>query len=375
MNERPELSEAIYRLLPGEQWKRVRQAILEAATYSGQRTDQLRQSIDEANRLQTGRLVDGTVDFTSPTDADLSGFGWVINYEIHQLENTLSIPVDSPDDTYSRPDIFVGKADGSIEYRPGTMDEEGNVQEPSYDPVTEVLLRAVVRNPDLSNDEDGGSVGTSSFVSKVATGTEVMQGNLAMSKQSNPAAIPVRMATYSRNGMIYAGREVLAGVYSTRQFVGGYSPIVKISTASNQIRYYACLEWAGISAKFEKGNLWIQFRTDTAGNLVANELKVFGEINSEKLVMVRTGPKEYTVYVHHNEGGSFFKYRPIFEFAPTGVFEYLHEAVKVSSLPVGDRYLFSSYDPCPKELDGGSATSVYLITQIIDGGNAQSFTS
>lgn len=53
--------------------------------------------------------------------------------------------------------------------------------------------------------------------------------------------------------------------------------------------------------------------------------------------------------------------------------EYFHltaeELQKVKDLPDPGAFI------CPFQIDGGSATSVYLITQIIDGGNAQSFTS
>lgn len=52
--------------------------------------------------------------------------------------------------------------------------------------------------------------------------------------------------------------------------------------------------------------------------------------------------------------------------------EYFHltaeELQKVKDLPDTGAFF------CPFQIDGGSATSVYLLTQIIDGGNAQTFT-
>lgn len=368
---RAQLSEKINRLLPGEEYKRIRQAILEAASYSGQRTEELRQTIDEANRIKTGRLAKGTVVFTGPTSADLSGFAWAIDYVIHQQDGNETIPVQAPHPTYPRPDIFVGTGDASIIYRAGEVDEDGNVQEPSYDPVTEVLLRAVMRNPDLSNEEDQGSPGTSSFVSKVATGTEVMQGNLAIAPQSGQ--LP-NIASFDNNGVPRRSNPAIAGYYSTLQGIGGFSRILTITIdPAVQLNYYAVMEFSGISTKYEKGFLWVQFRINSAGNIVQNGLKCFGEFDVTKYTLIKTSPTTYTLFAAHDEVNSFYRFRPKSQFGASFRYVYHQLEAKVNPLPAGDRHLFSAYDPCPKELDGGSATSVYLTSQIIDGGNAQSF--
>lgn len=150
MSTRAQLSETLNRLLPGEKNKRIRTAILEGANYSGVRTDQLRQSIDESNRLRTGRLVAGTVTFTSTTNADVSGFAWTVDYEVFQQDALESITVLAPHAEFARPDYFVGLADGSVAYRAGTIDALGNARFPTV-ANDEVLLYSVLRKSDESN--------------------------------------------------------------------------------------------------------------------------------------------------------------------------------------------------------------------------------
>jgi hypothetical protein len=146
------LSETIHRLLPGEANKRIREAILATAGYSGQRTDQLRRTIDEANRIQTGILINGTLEFTSPTNANLAGWAWASNFAVQQQEGADAITALAPDEEFTRPDYFIGMPDGSIDYRPSTLDAFGNAIPPTVEP-EEVILRIIQRNADGSNDD------------------------------------------------------------------------------------------------------------------------------------------------------------------------------------------------------------------------------
>jgi hypothetical protein len=158
VSTRAQLSESLNRLLPGEANKRIRNAILEAATYSGQRTDQLRRTIDEANRIQTGILINGTLEITTDTNANLSGWAWASNFAVQQQDGSDSITILAPDDDFVRADYFIGMPDGLIEYRPSTIDPLGNSMPPAVDPA-EVILRIIQRNPDGSTEEvdtDGG---------------------------------------------------------------------------------------------------------------------------------------------------------------------------------------------------------------------------
>ncbi len=151
MSSRAQLSETISRLLPGESNKRIREAILAAASYSGQRTDQLRQQIDQANRVKTGLLVPGSINITSSTSATLTGYVWAIDFAINQPSTGSTLTITAPHATMQRKDFFIGTSSGTIVYRAGTIDSLGNSIAPSYNPETEVLLVQVLRN--ASNDQ------------------------------------------------------------------------------------------------------------------------------------------------------------------------------------------------------------------------------
>jgi hypothetical protein len=166
MSTRASLSETLNRLLPGEQNKRIREAILQGANYSGQRTDQLRRSIDEANRIQTGILVNGEVVFTSTTNADVSGWAWASNFAVQQQDGTESITVNAPDAEFARPDYFIGMPDGTIDYRPSTIDLFGNSIAPDVES-DEVVLRIVQRNSDESNTEVDPALPTPIFTDAI----------------------------------------------------------------------------------------------------------------------------------------------------------------------------------------------------------------
>lgn len=153
MSTRAELSETINRLLPGEANKRIRTAILQAASYSGSRTDQLRQSIDLANRVRTGLLVAGTTTILTDTSAELSGYVWVIDFAVQQPTAVATLTIDAPETTFVREDYFIGTDTGTIVYRAGTVDALGNAFPPIYDPANEVVLRIVRRNPDGSTED------------------------------------------------------------------------------------------------------------------------------------------------------------------------------------------------------------------------------
>ncbi len=145
------LAEEIKRLLPEEKYKRIRLAIMAAATAGKSEARTVKGEIAQENRLRTGLLADGTVEFTSDTGADLNLFAWVIEYQIFQ-PGPVTKAVLAPHETYARPDYFVGMPDGTIDYRAGTIDDEGNATFPTVAP-GEVLLRSVLRKPDGSNAE------------------------------------------------------------------------------------------------------------------------------------------------------------------------------------------------------------------------------
>lgn len=341
---RSALSEQVNRLLPGEKWKRVREAILQSATYSGQRLDTLRRNIDQENRLKDGKLQDGNLEFPISTTAELDLFVWVINYQIFQPGFT-NLPVLAHDPDFPRPDVFTGDGTGTIKYYPGTIDSEGNGQFPDI-PEGEVILREVIRNTDGSNDSTpGNGNGNGKYVSLNDTGTQVVKSYLG----SEPLAGSLRDSLYpDANGVFRKTRVDYHGVYSTVEGVGAtdWSKIVSINVAGGQLRYFVMLEFAGVSPAMEKGMVWIQFETDGSGNLTVNKLKVFGEINPAKLKMVKLDANTYGVFVHHNEAGAFFKFRPQFSFGGSTVYDYRHQDGR-AALPAGTQYEFEQYSDNP----------------------------
>lgn len=151
------LAEDIKRLLPEEDFKRIRQAILLAAQGGAQVARQIRTDIDRENRLKDGLLNAGSVTFTSDTSATLDLFAWVINYEVFQPGST-TLPVQAPEPVFSRVDYFHGYYEvidganiGKIYYTPGVLDSSGNNIFPNI-PNNHIILAIVNRNADGSTD-------------------------------------------------------------------------------------------------------------------------------------------------------------------------------------------------------------------------------
>ncbi len=266
---------------------------------------------------------------------------------VRQQDSTESITVTAPDADYPRPDIFVGKADGTIEYRAGTIDEEGNAQDPSYDPTTEVLLVAVTRNPDLSNDEDGGSAGTSSFVSKVATGTEVMQGSLAIGSLADPDN-PSNLIQVDPNGKIIIVRADRYGSFATRNLAVGYSRLARITTAISggvSIRDYQFT--LDILATLDgditqRGQLYCALINDGTGVYVSSVLEVTGSLNPDVFTLVKVSATEYDLFYEHLDTKAILIYRP-FALGPADRYIFYRRETILASLPAGDQYNFSLY--------------------------------
>ncbi|WBL42400.1 hypothetical protein PBT90_16815 [Algoriphagus halophytocola] len=338
---RSALSEQVNRLLPGEKWKRVREAILASASYSGQRTNDLRREIDESNRLKTGVLSPGTLDFPTTTSAALDLTVWAINYQIFQ-PGPVALPVTAPHASFPRPDIFTGDDEGNINYYPGTIDAEGNAQLPIV-PEGEVLLRQVTRHPNGDVDVDDSTPSPSEWVSKIATATQTIASWLAFQKMARTDGPPLRVPSISMSGRLYlSDTPAVNDVYSTVEGVGDWSKILTIDISGGQKRYFARMDFSGISANYEKGELWVQFQVDDDGDMVSNKLKVWGEINTAKLKMVRLDTDTYAIFVAHDEAAAFYKTRPLKQFGPSNVYLYHHQDGR-NPLPAGDQFEFELY--------------------------------
>jgi hypothetical protein len=337
------LAEEIKRLLPEEKYKRIRQAIMAAATAGKAEARTVKDEIAQENRLKTGLLAVGTIAFTSPTSANLDLFAWVIDY-VNFQPGPVTKTVAAPDANFPRPDIFCGKADGTIAYYPGSVDAEGNAQIPNI-PEGEVLLRTVIRNPDGTDEVDDSAPDTTDFVSKSATGTQTIASLLAFTQLTRPSGIS-RVPIMSNGGILTVGGSPAQNDVYTTTFGGGgtWSKLVTINLSiPDQVNYYVALELAGISTNYEKGNLWIHFRVnESTGDLEVNQLKCFGEMVPSKYKLVRIDSDTYAVFAHHDESDSNYKFRPIFQYGATEVTEYHHQAAR-TSLPAGAQYNFSAF--------------------------------
>jgi hypothetical protein len=341
VSSRASLSETLQRLLPGEKNKRIREAILQAANFASSRTDGLRKQLESENRLRTGVLANGRINITSPTSADLEGFAWVVDYEIHQLIGIETLTIIAPDSNFPRPDIFVGKADGSIEYRAGSVDAEGNAQHPSYDPAIEVLLRSVIRNPDNTNDDEDTGSGTSNWVSKSATGTEVMQGNLALTPLAGGFHDYLRT---DPNGKIQIARGDKAGTRATIQGSTGWARVIRINCDfSTQINYGMTLELSAVEQNdFQSAKLTFYIRFNTSGVIQDSTTLLFGRATPSRYKIVKIASNIYELWMQHFTSLTLYVWRPLFSFGSLEKYT-LYDKEAITTIPAGDQLDFTEY--------------------------------
>jgi hypothetical protein len=288
---------------------------------------------------QDGIFERGTITFDSQTSIDIDGFQWYYDGTLQTggLEENKTIP-GSPID-YNRIDALVGDNAGNYHWIQGVEDESIAI-EPAI-PADRILLEYIFRTPAGDNTAQPVDPDLSIYVDKVSTGNQIIQSNFGAA----PLAGSFLESLYTdANGVFRKIRTDYHGVYSTVEGVGAndWSKLVTINVIGSQIRYYVALEFAGVSPAYEKGFIWIQFETNSSGDLTVNKLKVFGEINPAKLKLVRIDTFTYAVFVHHNEPGAFFKFRPQFSFGSSSVYTFHHQDGR-NPLPTGDQYNFSVF--------------------------------
>ena len=343
MSTRAQLSETINRLLPGEQNKRIREAILASASYSGQRTDQLRQSIEEANRLKTGLLDKGLITFNSDTEAELSGYTWVINYAIQQPSAPATITVEAPHASIDRTDVFTGDDAGVIRYYPGTIDSLGNAYYPTI-PTDEVILEVVTRKPDSTNITDPNPPATGDYLSKSATSLQTVQSPLAL---ANLAGTIQDLIGTDPNGLLRKVPASRAGVYTTLEgdggfTSGGWSKILRITMdTAIQVNYVITFQMLGVTPSYEKGDMWVIFRVEEDGDIITNSLQLFGSFTPSRYKLIKVDGTHYELYVQHDQIDSLYSFRPIMLFGNDWRYEFFQQSEIIETLPGGDQYGFS----------------------------------
>lgn len=286
----------------------------------------------------------GTISFTSPTALDALNWKAVFsNVELDTTPLSISGITGTPVD-YDRGDALYYKPDGTLGYSTGIEDPEGTPLPPAI-PSGTLRMADILRKPTGENVIDLITEQTSDFVSKSEENLQTIASLLAFSKLARTEGAPQRVPNISMSGILsLPSSPAINDVYSTVEGVGAtdWSKLVTINIAGGQLRYFVILEFAGVSPNFEKGDVWIQFQTDGSGTLTVNKLKVFGEINPAKLKLVRLDSTTYGVFVHHNEPGAFFKFRPQHHFGSSSVYIYHHQDGR-NPLPAGDQYDFELY--------------------------------
>lgn len=145
------LAEDIKRLLPEERFKRIRQAIMLSNSAAAGRANDVRQELNDSQKIDKGVLIEGSVEFTSNVSATLKLWAWMIEFQVFQNETT-TLAVDAPDPDFVRKDYFHANNENQIFYAAGILDAEGNSLLPSI-PAGHIILVSVLRNPNGTNED------------------------------------------------------------------------------------------------------------------------------------------------------------------------------------------------------------------------------
>ncbi|MFN3802195.1 hypothetical protein [Belliella pelovolcani] len=183
------LAEDIKRLLPEERFKRIRQAIMLSTSAAAGRANDVRQELNDSQKIDKGVLIEGSLEFTSPISATLSLWAWMFEFQVFQIDST-TLTVLAPDAEFVRKDYFHGNNQNEIFYSPGILDAEGNSLMPNI-PIDHIILASVIRNPNGTNeDPEIPSVNDGNLQSTTEKGNST---NLPIIHA--PAAIDIQSAT------------------------------------------------------------------------------------------------------------------------------------------------------------------------------------
>ncbi|WP_288370299.1 hypothetical protein [uncultured Algoriphagus sp.] len=316
----------------------------------------------------------GTVEFNSATDVDVDGWKWIIaGVEYDGGAQNLTGITGTPAE-YSRIDYAVGDDNGDVIWVAGEEDPDQLI-DPAI-PAGTILLARVIRTPAGDNTPQVTPEDLSDFVSKSAPGNQTIQSSITLSNLADPEN-PSNLIQVNTNGKIVIVRADRIGSFATRNLSVGFSRIVRIKTTSPsgpQIRDFQFkldILTTLDGDITQRGNLYCALINDGLGAYVDSVLEVDGSLNPEVFTLVKVSATEYDLFFEHLDNKAILIYRP-FALGPSDRYIFYRREPILANLPTGDLYTFKSII-CPFHIDGGSASSVYLTTQIIDGGNAQSF--
>jgi hypothetical protein len=294
--------------------------------------------------LDAPKLLDvpskrGTIIFNSTTEAEVNDFEWYFDGALN-IGGFDTLVVTGTPATYDRKDALLG--DGSGGYSWLTGEESPNSLVNPATPSGKIVLEYIVRKTDGTNEFEPANIDLSIYVDKVSSGNQSIKSNLTIKPLSG---LEPSMAVLGYNGELYRGRSSSAGIYTTLEGIGGFSKIltITIDLTGNQLNYYSVIDFFGISEKYERGQLWIQFEIDPSGDIIRQDLTCFGSFGVDKYVLVKTSPDKAIVFVAHDEVNSFYKFRPQGDFGSSFRFQYHNMEPKVGTLPVGTQYFFTEY--------------------------------
>ena len=295
---------------------------------------------------ENGIETRGTITFDSATQVDINGYEWMYDGDLNEGGEELNKTITGTPTDFNRIDALVGDDSGNYHWITG-VEDENQVLEPAI-PSNRRLLEYILRTPAGDNTLIEVPVEGSNFVRKDnPDGTEVMQGDLALTPQAG--TLP-NAAYFDNNGVPRRGNPAIVGYYTTLEGIGQYSKILTITIdTAIQLNYYAVIEFSGISTNYEKGFLWVQFEIDGSGDIVTNKLQCFGEFDVSKYTLVKTSSTTYALYVAHDETNSFYRFRPASQFGTSFRYVYHNREAKVDIPDPGtfDHYGFTLFGGGP----------------------------
>ncbi|WP_100628679.1 hypothetical protein [Algoriphagus formosus] len=338
------------------------------------------EELQKVKDLQDPAAVDGVsqtgiLNFNSPTDVDLNGWAWIIDgFEYIGGDQNITGTTGTPSN-FNRVDYAVGDNNGDILWISGPEDPDQLI-DPSI-PVGTILLARVIRTPAGDNTPEVTPEDLTDFVSKSAPGNQTILSSITLASLSDPGS-PSNLIQVNTNGKIVIVRADRIGSFATRNLAVGFSRLARINTVVSggpAIRDYqfkldilATLD----GDVTQRGELYCALINDGTGEYVSSVLEVSGSLDPAVFTLVKVSATEYDLFYQHLDSKAILIYRP-FALGPADRYLFYRREAIIPSLPPGDQYFFSLFI-CPFDIDGGSANSIYLTTQIIDGGNAQSFT-
>ncbi|PRY90555.1 hypothetical protein [Mongoliibacter ruber] len=335
-------SDELHRLLPGEQYKRIRAAILLARNNSTGFARSIRNQIDQDNRPRNGLLNAGTLDITSATTAELDEYAWVIEFEIFQPGFT-EVAIEAPHPDVTRPDVFLGYFEevggenvAKIIYVPGIVDDEGNSLFPNI-PDGHILLATVNRNPDGSNDVDPGAPDLSDFISKSATSEQSIESDFRVKKQASQEGIPLP-AVFDVNGRVRSWRKDRLNVYNSVGVNNQWNQICQVTkSVSGQVRFSFLYMATNSADEIVYVECFCYVNINSSGNLVGYSFNYDGQLQNAEIKAVDAA-ENVGIFIRTNRSQN-RHWVPIIANVASRI-TYNHLPPDLEALPDGDQYEF-----------------------------------